>query len=164
MNPQDQRRVIEQWMTQVSQDGGIARYDDLHLDAIDPRWKDRRLWAEASSSAFQSGVEVRNQLKLPYILGLGMSLRPDAVEMTNDIRLAEMTSQVDWTPPSLYLFCQGQDPGSDLKAAIHAGRIEADGVSMEFRTIDVPAAKSGLFLRFKRSGSDQYTTSAFILG
>jgi hypothetical protein len=76
MNPQAQMRVIEQWMTQISQDGGIARYDDLHLDAINPRWKDRELWAEASSSTFQSGVEVRNRLKLPYILGLVVSIHP----------------------------------------------------------------------------------------
>ena len=63
-------------------------------------------------------------LKLPYILGRGMSLRSDVVEMINDIRLGELISRVDWTPPSLYLFCKGQDPGKDLKAAIHAGRIE----------------------------------------
>jgi hypothetical protein len=74
-----------------------------------------------------------------------MSLRSDAEEITNDIRLAELISQVDWTPPSLFLFSHGQEPGCDLKAAIHAGRIESDGVSKEFRPIDVPAAKSGLF-------------------
>jgi hypothetical protein len=163
MKPQDQTRVIERWMLQVSQDGGIERFDDLHIDQIDPRWKNRPLWAEASSSAFRSGVDVRNRLKLPLIVGLGMSLHSDTV-VGDDIGLAELITQVDWSPPSLYLFREGQEPGSDLNAEIRSGRIDADAVSMHFRAIDVPAAKSGVILRFRRSRSGEHTTSAFLFG
>ena len=164
MEPRDREQVIEQWMTQVSRDGGIERCDDLHLDAIDPQWKQREHWGLASSSAFQYGVAIRNRLKLPFIVGLGMSLRDDVLMPIPEVQLADLISGVDWIPPSLYLFNQGQEPGSDLKAAIRDGRVEADSVSREFAAIDVPAAKSGVFLRFKRSGSDDYTTSVFILG
>lgn len=156
-------QVIERWMLQVSQHGGIERFDDLHIDDIDPQWKNRNLWAEASGLAFRSAVEVRNRLSLPFTVGLGMSLRPDAV-VTNDVGLAELISRVDWTPPSLYLFRQGKEPGHDLKSDISSGSLAADSVSLAFRAIDIPAAKSGVLLRFRRRDSDDYTTSAFLFG
>jgi hypothetical protein len=164
MEPQDRIRVIESWMMQVSEDGGIERYDDLHVDDIDPDWKNRNLWAEASYWTFQSAVEVRDKLKLPFTLGLGMSLRSDELEEGHGIHLTQLISQVDWTPPSLYLFKRGQEPGNDLDAAIHSGSIAADAASVEFRVLDVPDAKTGLFLRFRRNGSDEYINSAFIFG
>jgi hypothetical protein len=163
-NPQYRERAIEQWMTQISRDGGIARYDDLHLDAIDQLWRKRELWEEASRWAFQFGIDSRDRLNLPFTLGLGMSLRPDSITPANGIRLEELIACVDWTPPSLYLFYPGEEPGSDLRRAIDASRVEADGISASFIPIDVPAAKAGWFLRFKLSGSDEYTTSAFLLG
>jgi hypothetical protein len=164
VNPQDRQRVIEQWMMQVSRDGGIARFDDLHVDAIDPLWKKRELWAEACRRAFQSDVEVRDKLGLPLTVALGMSLRSDSVVMTSGVRLAELISLLDWTPPSLYLFFRGQEPGTDLESAISSGRIEADSISAAFIAVDMPNATSGMFLRFRRTGSVEFTTSAFLLG
>jgi hypothetical protein len=163
-NPQYRERAIEQWMTQISRDGGIARFDDLHLDAIDQLWTKRKLWAEASGWAFQFGIDARVRLNLPFTFGLGMSLRPDSITPANGIRLAERIARVGWTPPSLYLFYPGQEPGSDLRGMIDAGRVEADSISASFKPIDVPAAKAGWFLRFKLSRSDEYTVSAFLLG
>jgi hypothetical protein len=164
MEPQDRKRVIEQWMTRVSQDGGIERYDELHIDAIDPQWKQRKRWAVASSSAFQCGVAVRNRLNPPLTVGLGMSLREDALEPTHEIELTDLVAAADWSPPALYLFREGHEPGHDLKDAIREGRVEADSVLSEFTALHVPTAKSSVFLRFKRSASDEYTTSVFILG
>lgn len=164
MEPQDRERVIEQWMTRVSQDGGIERYDELHIDAIDPQWKQRKHWGIASSSAFQCGVTLRNKLNLPLRVGLGMSLREGVLEPTHEVQLADLVAGADWSPPALYLFSEGHEPGDDLKGAIREGRVEADSVLSEFTALDVPAAKSSIFLRFKRSGSDGYSTSVFILG
>jgi hypothetical protein len=164
MKSQDRLRVLEGWMRRVVQDGGIERYDDLHIDAIDPDWKNRNLWVEASYWAFQTAVEVRDKLKLPFTLGLGMSLRSAEVQKDDKVQLARLISQVDWTPPSLYLFRGGQEPGSDLDAAIHSNKIGFDAVSANFKLLDVPAAKTGLFLRFKRIDSDEYTNSAFVFG
>ena len=162
--PQDRLGVVEGWMSQVVQDGGVERCDDLHIDVIDPEWKSRNLWAEAAYWAFQTAIEVRDRLKLPLTLGLGMSLCSDELRKDESVRLAQLISQVDWTPPSLYLFRPGQEPGSDLAEAIHSKKIGSDTVSLNFKVLDVPAAKTGLFLRFRRMDSDEYTNSAFIFG
>jgi hypothetical protein len=151
-------------MTQVNRDGGIARFDDLHVDAIDPLWKKPELWTEACRHAFQYGVEVRDRLGLPLTVALGMSLRADSLVMTGGVRLSELVSLLDSTPPSLYLFFRGQEPGSDLEAAIRSGRVEADNISTTFMAVDLPNARSGLFLRFRRTGSEEFTTSAFLFG
>lgn len=164
MDPQDRVRVIEQWTTRVTQDGGIDRYDDLHLDAIDPEWRQREHWGSAGSSAFQSAVAIRNNLRLPLIVGLGMSLRDDVLGLLHEVKLADLMADVGSSPPSLYLFRRGKEPGNDLIAAIHDGRVGADCASSEFVAIDVPDAKSGVFLRFKQSGCDEHATSVFILG
>jgi hypothetical protein len=151
-------------MRQVSQDGGIERYDDFHIDDIDPDWEARNSWADASLWAFDAALEARDKLKLPCTVGLGMSLCSDELDFGDGVSMAALVSQVDWSPPSLYLFRRGQEPGSDLDSAIQSGYIGTDTVSVEFRVLDVPAAKTGLFLRFRRNGSDEYTNSAFILG
>jgi hypothetical protein len=36
-------QIIEKWMLTVSQNGGIQRSDDLHIDRIDEAWRSRSL-------------------------------------------------------------------------------------------------------------------------
>ncbi|HEY6446712.1 MAG TPA: hypothetical protein VIY53_09655 [Acidobacteriaceae bacterium] len=163
MNPEDQERVIEQWMMQVSQNGGVERYDHLHIDAIDPLWKTRGLWAEASLWAFEEGIAIRDRLIMPFTLGLGVSLEDNSPEIVGDIRLAELMARADWSSPSLYLFYPGQEPGNDSRAAIRDGNVEAGAVSLPFRVTDVPVAKSAVFLRFASRDSEVHN-SAFLLG
>ena len=95
MNPQDRLQVIEGWMARVGQDGGIERCDDLHIDAIDPEWAVRSLWSEASRWAFQAAVEVGDRLRLPFTLGLGMSLRSDELWRDEGVELTRLVYQVN---------------------------------------------------------------------
>jgi hypothetical protein len=164
MKFEEQEQVIERWMMQASQSGKTPSGEDLHLDAIDSRWRNRQFWVEASKLAFQIGAATRDKLNLPLAVGLGMSLQSEAVTIPGEISLADLLSLVDWTPPSLYLFSNEEELGRDLERAIHERRVEMDAVSLKFRTVDVPAAKSGVFLRFRRISSDEHTCSAFILG
>jgi hypothetical protein len=41
--------IIEGWMRMVLATGGIERYDDLHIDQIDPAWRGRESWVDGSS-------------------------------------------------------------------------------------------------------------------
>ena len=104
-------------MTAVAVDGGIERYDHLHIDKIDLLWKDRRIWAEGGLEAYRIAVELRDQLQLP-VVGLGFSLEPFAGSiMENFQTLHEFNARLDWSP-SLYVFHPDLTPYSETQKEI----------------------------------------------
>ena len=46
--------VIEEWMLSVVQNGGVERFDDLHVDRIDRNWRSPQLWIEEGWRLFRS--------------------------------------------------------------------------------------------------------------
>lgn len=164
MEHKDRIRAIEAWMLSVSHDDGIDRYDDLHIDRIDPEWKAREAWISGGLLAFQEAVQTRNRLALPNIVALGLSLIPEDFIWSEVAGLAQLRPKLDWTPPSLYLFREGEDPGTDLDKAIRDGLVGTDSISAAFTLDDVPGFRAGWLLRFRRTCSDEYTHSAFLFG
>ena len=45
-------RVIETWILTIITDGGIQRFDDLHVDVINKRWNSPRLWIQGGIEYF----------------------------------------------------------------------------------------------------------------
>jgi hypothetical protein len=164
MESKDRVNVIEVWMLTVSRDGGIDRYDDLHIDSIDPEWKPREAWIGGGLLAFQDAVKVRDRLALSLTVALGLSLVPEDLVWSEIEGFAQLRPQLDWTPPSLYLFRKGEEPGTDLDKAIRDGLVDSDAVSIAFNLEDLPGFRAGRLLRFRRTGSDEYTRSAFLIG
>ena len=83
-------------------DGGVERMDDLHIDTIDSRWRDRSTWVLSAINAYRSALQIRDQLQLPVKVALAFSLRrctPDPFETVQ-----QFESELDSSPPSLYLF------------------------------------------------------------
>jgi hypothetical protein len=110
--------AIEKWMLSVINEGGVERFDDLHVDQIDKRWRSRKFWIEASASAFPIAVRLRDERSLPFTVALAFSLRARGHAGAVSLRSAsELLEAVDWSPPSLYLFHKGQEPWgrSDLQ-------------------------------------------------
>src|SRR5712691_3493057 len=121
--------VIEGWMLTVFRDGGIERFDDLHIDRIDESWRSQRLWADRGLAAFQIAVRLRDCHKLPVEVVLGFSLQADDKKMGVDFKtLDEFEKRMDWTPPSLYLFGAGIDHTLENEKAIKEGHVCADAV------------------------------------
>jgi len=52
MTKEKRGRAIEIWMTAIARDGGVDRYDDLHIDKIDPLWGSRDLWLQGGLEAY----------------------------------------------------------------------------------------------------------------
>jgi hypothetical protein len=105
-------RIIEQWMLTVLSDGGIDRFDDLHIDTIDAIWRSRSFWVEGGLAAFRLALRLRDRHSIPVKVELAFSLK------TNDRRtgadfdtLEQFALRLDWTPPSLYLFRTGGEHG-----------------------------------------------------
>src|SRR5579864_7572724 len=86
-------------------EGGIERLDDLHVGDIDPTWKDPTSWVSAGLIAYGLALGIRHELRLDVTVALGFSL-VDAHDTSRDLfeTQEEFQKQLDWSPPSLYLF------------------------------------------------------------
>jgi hypothetical protein len=160
----DRMSAIEHWMLSVSRDGGVERFDDLHVDSIDSDWKSKGAWIDGGVWAFQEAIQLRDRLDLPFTVALGFSLCAERYVWSDNAGIGQLQSQLDWSPPSLYLFRHGEEPDVDLDRAIHSGQVAPDATSKKFSLVEVAGLKAGLLLRFKRIDSDEHTQSAFLLG
>ncbi len=93
---------IREWMLATMSNGGIERLDDLHVDDIDENWKQRTNWIPCSIRAYELAVRLQCELGLGVKVALAFSLL-DGVGQTFDTE-EEFETQLDWSPPSLYLF------------------------------------------------------------
>jgi hypothetical protein len=110
-NGHARERSIEAWMLTIVQDGGVGRFDDLHIDQIDEQWKPRETWIHGGLEAFRLALKVRDHHQLPYVVGLGFSLKSEDQLPDGDFQTGEeFMARVDWSPPSLYLFERGNKP------------------------------------------------------
>ena len=96
---------IRDWMTATMSNGGIGRYDDLHVDDIDEQWRERATWLSAAIDAYRSAIAIRDELAIPVKVALGFSLS-DAEHGAAEVfeSEAQFEGELDWSPPSLYLF------------------------------------------------------------
>ena len=111
MRKAQHEQAIKEWMLRVVSDGGIERFDDLHVDLIDEAWKDRNRWVEAGSESYRIARDLRSEFDLPLTVSIAFSLKPDHRDGSVDFqRLGDLESQLDHSPPSLYLFRKGSEP------------------------------------------------------
>jgi hypothetical protein len=104
MNSQHETKIRE-WMLATISNGGIDRLDDLHVDKIDESWKQRANWISASLHVFEVAVRLQRNLGLSVNVVLAFSL-VDGMGQTFDTE-EKFESQLDRSPPSLYLFKAG---------------------------------------------------------
>lgn len=104
----DRETTIRQWMLATVSDGGIARLDHLHVDDIDATWKDPTSWVSAGLIAYGLALRIRRELGLDVTVALAFSL-VEGQNTSEDLfdTQAEFEKQLDWSPPSLYLFKVG---------------------------------------------------------
>jgi hypothetical protein len=100
---------IREWMLATVSNGGIERLDDLHVDKIDEDWAQRTNWVDAGFTAYRLAIAVKDKLGLDVTVALGFSLVDDETGTKIFETKEEFDVQLDWSPPSLYLFNAGDD-------------------------------------------------------
>ena len=149
--------VIERWMLTIMTDGGVGRFDDLHIDKIDPEWADRSRWIESALEAFQIAVAVRDRKSIPFSVGLGFSLNSgDKIRGIDFQTRDEFRDRLNWSPPSLYLFHRGEEP-------------HTQGGSAELHVLDpavlgVEGGARCFYMEFKHHSANEYCRSVFVEG
>lgn len=109
------RRIIEDWMMSSAANGGIDRYDDLHIDQIDARWSDRSTWIDGGIASLQQAIQIREREGLEAVIALVFSLvSSDKVTGIDFATRDDILSRLEWSPPSLYLFRVGLEPWTPM--------------------------------------------------
>lgn len=106
----DRMGPIENWMRQQVANAEAATFDDLHIDEISPDLTARASWPEGSIRALGEAIRLRDLHAWACTLALGISLETPQVP-TGPVpapeTLRDVWECVDWTPPSLYIFPEG---------------------------------------------------------
>ena len=120
---------VELWMRETIRSGGYRSFADLHIDQIHPSFTLREGWIPASFTCLEAALRVRNRLDARFVVAVGMSLRsgptPQGVNFT---AMDELASEIDWSPPSLYLFEKAHSPwASDLNVKALSAKFHIPG-------------------------------------
>jgi len=159
------RNAIEAWMLTTVKDGGVERYDDLHVDRIDEGWKAPETWVEAGLETLRLASALREQHRLLYTLAVAFSLKSQkqfsgVAFQSRD----QLIDAVDSSPPSLYLFRPGEEPWLRiarsvqqrlLKPAAFVGELPVNFLGIH------PQVSRYFYLEFQQEGSDEYYRSVF---
>ena len=153
--------AIESWMLAIIADGGVDRYDDLHVDQIDSAWKRRELWLPAALQAYELAIEIRDRNDLQFSVVLGFSLRSgEQMKSMNFKTRAEFEREFNQTPPPLYLFRPEQEAwlheqNSGAKSGTHDLMMKIDPA-----LLGIEAHLKGCFyLEFRSPGETEFSRS-----
>jgi hypothetical protein len=100
----------------------------------------------------------RNELRLEVTVVLAFSLKAGEQRRgLNFLTASELEGELDWSPPSLYLFAENSEPWKDSEsepAAVNSAILF--GTSVE--------AKGCFYIEFKEAGSSEYARSLVLVG
>jgi diadenosine tetraphosphatase ApaH/serine/threonine PP2A family protein phosphatase len=150
--------AIEKWMLTIVDDGGVRRFDDLHIDKIDPAWKHRSRWVTGGLEAFRVTKILRDRNGLLFTVALAFSLtcgsRPRGIDFRNRKELEE---RLDSSPPSLYLFHRGEEPRNRMAPGNPAQNLSPS-------TFAVQPDALCYYLEFRQKNTEEYCRSVFVEG
>jgi hypothetical protein len=162
--PMDHKDLIRTWMNSVMHDGGMARFDDLHIDQIDPKWKNPNLWIEGGLEVFQLATVLRNQSRISALVALAFSLdankKPHGFEFKN---ASEFKSNLDGSPPSLHLFPPNEKPWT-YGAPVDVPPIKVKTKPLTPSIFGAPSSVECVGIEFKKADSEEYNRTVFLLG
>jgi hypothetical protein len=157
----EQESTIDGWMVNSIENGGIDRFDDLHIDSVNEGWKPRDQWVEGAIAAYRMAVALRNRHAFPLVVSLGFSLLSSEKPLGFRAQTRQdFERQLDHTPPSLYLFRQGKEPWTEMK--LESGSVQDFDCSALFKSAE-PLGKC-YYLEFKTPDTFEYHRSVFIAG
>ena len=97
------RERIEQWLRGIL-DGGDDPQLDLHIDDIDPTYTASSEWLRGAEECLKLAMELRVRIAPQHRIALVVPLRSCETPVgPNFDSWDQMSTEFDWSPPSLYL-------------------------------------------------------------
>lgn len=158
------KHIIETWMDSVTSDGGVDRFDDLHIDQISPSFSNRSEWVRGGVEMFIVAKTCLEKYGDTVTLALAFSLEasvtpkgPSAISSVN------FSDQIDWSPPSLYLFWRNREPWAEKVSKIPNFTTQIDPEAVFGEYIHVMKSEYCCYLmEFKQEGNDEYYRTVFL--
>jgi hypothetical protein len=151
--------AIERWMLAIVDDGGVRRFDDLHIDKVEPAWKHRANWVTGGLEAFRVTKILRDRNGLPFTVALAFSLtsgsRPRGIDFQTR---KEFEERLDSSPPSLYLFRRGEEPRNQTAPGNPAENVDPSTFSVQ------PTDARCYYIEFRQENTEEYCRSVFVEG
>jgi len=148
---------VEKWLSTIVRDSGIDRYDDLHVDQIDPGWAAKEEWIRAGLEAFGIAARLRDFHGMELTVVLAFSLESGEEPRGVTFRTSsELQAELDWSPPSLYLFPAKHEPWIE-----RCGDFVTLDASLVF---NMPEGLACYYMEFKSPESAEYSRSVFLAG
>ena len=155
-------------MLDVANDGGVERFDDLHIDKIDEDWRPRERWIKAGIQAYRIALELRDEYGLPFVVSLVFSLEVSNQRRGVDFHTqAELEQRLDHTPPSLYLFERGKEPWVEMDRAIKEYSVASDAIIQKLDSTLIDSfglIGTCFYFEFKSPAEPEYHRSVFVGG
>jgi hypothetical protein len=102
---QDRISIVENWMREVIRQRGDLRFDDLHIDSVDTAFSAKSSWLGGTVDCLTMALRLRDAKGWPFLVGAGIQLRSGTDRLgINFSSFAGLESELDESPPSLYLF------------------------------------------------------------
>lgn len=152
------RKIIETWMSDCVQSGGIERHDELHIDRIDAAWRAPAIWISASLEALKLATSIRDSarysgLSIVLAFSLQSTLQRKGVDFNST---GELEERLDHTPPSLYIFPRGKEPWIQFAEGVTIKKIDVNIFGSSLKP------KECFYMEFKEAGEDEYYRSVFL--
>jgi hypothetical protein len=155
----NKQEKIETWMLTIVQDGGVRRFDDLHIDKIDSAWGDKNCWIDRGLEAFRTAIDIRNLHQLPFAVGFGFSLSAGDRHRGVDFQTRkDFFEELNSSPPSLYLFDRGGEP--DKRTMLAGGMVQ----NLDPAIFGLQGGVRCYYLEFKQPDIDEFSRSLFLEG
>jgi hypothetical protein len=176
MDGKSQRRrnrhtaIIQSWFDAVLHDGGIDRFDDLHVDRIDRAWKHRDAWISAALESFEIATHLRDdhapKESLTIILGFALKAEETPLGVTFHDCVG-LEKNLSYSPPSLYLVRAGGEFWNQMKEpkqneTNNLANIEKLNILSLFG--EVTGALDCIYLEQKRLDDKEYSRDLFLAG
>ena len=154
------KETIGKWMLSIIANGGVSRHDDLHVDDINESWSNRDTWVEAGFQALLLGTALRDEHGLNFTVVLAYSLDASRDSCKTTYKRPEtLQENMDWSPPSLYLFPRGKEPWTEIEVAVG----DVDLVIVErYQNVDKPWIKYWCYMELKLG--EEFLRSVFAAG
>lgn len=108
------RNVIKAWLERIIRTGSYHAFEDLHIDVVDSSLRKRGSWIPGGVECLTLASEELEAFGVPAVVALGLSLRSHDVPSGLDASsIGELESELEDSPPSLYLFDRGDEPWSN---------------------------------------------------
>ena len=102
-----QKIVINKWLSNVIKNGSWQSYDDLHIDKIDTLFKSKNQWINGGLNCLTITQKKLKEKKLnnDFDAALAFSLLSKTIPIgINFYNIDQMKKEFDHSPPSIYIF------------------------------------------------------------